>query len=593
MSKKSELPSGWFEVEFGDLFSLPGDDIVDGPFGSNLKASEYVTKGIPIARLQNIDRNQFIPKNTQYVTSEKAEELARHTFVPGDILITKLGDPLGKACLAPTSIEKGVLVADVVRARITHPWVDRRFLCYQINADNIVEQFKDQTKGTTRPRVNLTQIRALKARLCPMPEQIHIVEKLEELLTDLEANVDELTVAQKKLVLHRQSLLNAAVDGSLTAQWRTEHVQRGAPIETASQLLARILSERRTRWETDQLTKFKELGKVPSNNWQDKYPEPTKPDIANLPTLPDSWGWATIDQLANVGTGATPLRSNAAYFYKGTIPWVTSGALNKENVSEASEMITDLALNECRLEIYPVGSLLVAMYGEGKTRGKCSELMIPASINQAIAALVLGPEAQDCKAYLKLFLLNSYEKMREQASGGVQPNLNLQIIKSIALPLPPSDEQNEITLLLARQFEQIERQQNVVRFGIKQSASQRTNVLNSAFSGQLCPQAPNDKPASELLELIRSEREVREKQPKIKKVKKDSSMKSFDVDSLRDWFKNQSDEQISFEELRNAIPRDYETLKDFVFQLLDENNPVIEQEFNQKTGHMSLKRVGV
>ncbi len=75
MSERPDLPCGWIELEFGDLFALPGDDIVDGPFGSNLKASEYVSAGIPIARLQNIDRNRFIAKNIQYVSNEKAEEL--------------------------------------------------------------------------------------------------------------------------------------------------------------------------------------------------------------------------------------------------------------------------------------------------------------------------------------------------------------------------------------------------------------------------------------------------------------------------------------------------------------------------------------
>lgn len=519
MSKKSELPPGWLEVEFGDLFSLPGDDIVDGPFGSNLKASEYVNEGVPIARLQNIDRNQFVAKNTKYVTREKAEELARHTFVPGDILITKLGDPLGKACLAPASIEKGVLVADVVRARITHPWVDRRFLCYQINADNIVEQFKDQTKGTTRPRVNLTKIRALKTRLCPLPEQRHIVEKLEELLTDLDAGVAELMAAQEKLAQHRQSLLKAAVEGVLTAQWRIERARRVGTDETGAQLLARILTERRAGWEAEQLAKFERQDKVPPQGWQGKYPEPVLPDTTDLPTLPEGWVWATIDQLAHVGTGVTPLRSNSAYFYQGTIPWVTSGALNDEMVSNATEMVTNLALSECRLEIYPAGSLLVAMYGEGKTRGKCSELMISATINQAIAALVLEPAAQDCKAYLKLYLLNSYEMMREQASGGVQPNLNLQIIKSIALPLPPVAEQNEISLLLTGQFEQIEKQQNVVEFGIKQSTIQRKNIFKSAFSGKLVPQDFSDEPASVLLGRISVERAARESQPKLRKMK--------------------------------------------------------------------------
>jgi len=133
-------------------------------------------------------------------------------------------------------------------------------------------------------------------------------------------------------------------------------------------------------------------------------------------------------------------------------------------------------------------------------------LLIPATINQAIAALVLEPDAQNCKAYLKAFLLNSYEKMRKQASGGVQPNLNLQIIKSIALPLPPVTEQEAITQVLTQQFEYIQHQQAAVEVALKQSNAQRKNILKAAFSGQLVPQDPQDEPASALLARIRAER---------------------------------------------------------------------------------------
>ena len=85
MSEESALPCGWLDVALGELFIAARDDIVDGPFGSNLKASEYVDSGIPIARLQNITRNLFVTKNIKYVTPAKASELSRHTFVPGDI----------------------------------------------------------------------------------------------------------------------------------------------------------------------------------------------------------------------------------------------------------------------------------------------------------------------------------------------------------------------------------------------------------------------------------------------------------------------------------------------------------------------------
>jgi type I restriction enzyme S subunit len=158
------------------------------------------------------------------------------------------------------------------------------------------------------------------------------------------------------------------------------------------------------------------------------------------------------------------------------------------------------------------------MYGEGKTRGKCSELLIPATINQAIAALVLEGYSENVKAYLKLYLLNSYEKMRTYASGGVQPNLNLQIIKSISIPLPSIDEQTEINKLINLRFENIELQKIAVEVGIKKLINQRKNILRDAFSGKLVNQNIADEPVSILLERIQAQRKAQQSLPKQKRV---------------------------------------------------------------------------
>jgi type I restriction enzyme S subunit len=121
-------------------------------------------------------------------------------------------------------------------------------------------------------------------------EQTRIVAKLEELLSDLDAGVAELKAAQKKLAQYRQSLLKAAVEGALTAEWRAKNT----PTETGAQLLERILTERRARWEAKQLAKFKEQGKTPPKDWQKKYPEPVQPDTTDLPELPEGWVWITL-----------------------------------------------------------------------------------------------------------------------------------------------------------------------------------------------------------------------------------------------------------------------------------------------------------
>lgn len=499
-----KLPLGWENALLADVATL-----IRGVTYKKEVAREVALNGyLPLLRATNITGSALTFEELVYVPKSSISD--EQILQDGDVVIASSSgskEVVGKAGQFHGGEFRGSFGAFCTSIR-PQKNICALYIGYYCQSPNYRKFVSDISAGSN---INNIKSSELAAHLVPVPprnEQTRIVEKLEELLSDLDAGVAELKAAQKKLAQYRQSLLKTAVEGALTAEWRKSAA--AAKAESGADLLARILRERRARWEASQLAKFKAQGKTPPQGWQAKYPEPVAPDTTDLPELPEGWAWATIDQFAQIGTGVTPLRSKAAYFKDGTIPWVTSGALNDETVLAANERVTELALKECRLEIYPAGALLVAMYGEGKTRGKCSELAIAATINQAIAAIVLEPEAQNCKAYLKAFLLNSYERMREQASGGVQPNLNLQIVKSILVPLPPVVEQREISRLLQQQFEQLEQQQQAVHVALRQSSAQRKNILETAFSGQLVPQDPTDEPASVLLDRIRAERANRQ-----------------------------------------------------------------------------------
>ena len=238
--------------------------------------------------------------------------------------------------------------------------------------------------------------------------------------------------------------------------------------------------------------------------------------------LPEGWAWSRIKNIASIGTGATPLKSNTEYYVGGKISWITSAATCDNIIKSATDYITELAVQETNCQIYPVGTLVVAMYGEGKTRGQISELGIAACTNQACAAIQVWGGNAGVSQLVKMFFSYNYENIRMKAKGGQQPNLNQSIIAETLIPIPP---ENEIMRLLDFSHTCLNEIQVITENKERtfQLANQaRTKILDLAIRGKLVPQDPNDEPASVLLERIRAEKEELIKQGKIKRDKKES-----------------------------------------------------------------------
>ena len=199
----------------------------------------------------------------------------------------------------------------------------------------------------------------------------------------------------------------------------------------------------------------------------------------------EGWQWVKLGDIADVGTGVTPLRTNKSFWENGTIPWITSGALNDDNVTKSKEFITQTALKETSLKIYPKHTLLIALYGEGKTRGKCSELLFESTTNQAIAGIKLKNEFSESRKFLKLFLLKKYQDLRILASGGVQPNLNLSLIKNTELPFPPLSTQQKIVTEIESRLSVCDKLEETLKVSLAQCETLRQSLLKRAFEGRL------------------------------------------------------------------------------------------------------------
>ena len=382
---------------------------------------------------------------------------------------------------------------------------------------------EELASGTT-----FLEISGTKAALIPFPlasaaEQTRIVAKLEELLSDLDAGVAELKAAQKKLGQYRQSLLKAAVEGALTADWRSKH----KPLETGAQLLERILTERRARWEAKQGAKFAEQNKAPPKDWQKKYHEPVQPDTTDLPELPAGWVWASVDQCSLNESAITdgPFGSNLkSSHYQESGPRV----IRLQNIGEgvfydAKSHILDSHYAELLKHSVQEGDLVIAMLGEILPRA----CIIPAGVAPAIV------KADCARVRVNEFLIKPSILMSQLNSKPVRdavvrfvkgigrPRVNLGHLRAIPIALCSIAEQLQMEALLSDAQQSINRQNDALELAFKQATAQRQNILRAAFAGQLVPQNPNDEPASVLLERIRAERLERDtmKKPLGRKVK--------------------------------------------------------------------------
>lgn len=146
--------------------------------------------------------------------------------------------------------------------------------------------------------------------------------------------------------------------------------------------------------------------------------------------------------LTTVTSGGTPSRDNPA-FWNGDIPWIKTGELIDGDIAGAEECITQSAVENCSAKLFPPNTVLIALYGQGQTRGRTGRLLISATTNQACCAILPRPEKFEPR-FIQYWLRSLYLELREQSHGGAQPNWNGAMIKALTVALPPLPEQRKI-----------------------------------------------------------------------------------------------------------------------------------------------------
>lgn len=498
----SELPKGWIEAPLSNCATVE--------MGQSPDSTTYNTEGVGLPFFQG--KAEF---QATYPEIRKWCSIPTKVVETGDILLS-IRAPVGPTNIAP---QKSCIGRGLAGIRAENG-IDQSYLYYLFK--KIEPWLSEQGTGSTFSAISGQFVRDLSIPIAPRGEQTRIVAKLEELLSDLDAGVAELKAAQRKLAQYRQSLLKAAVEGALTADWRAAN----QPKETGAQLLERILTERRARWEAKQLEKFAEQGKTPPKDWQKKYPEPVKPDISDLPELPEGWVWASVDQLTLEQRYGSSSKTNED---ASGIPVLRMGNIQDGQLDYGNLKYLPAEHEEFPALLLEDGDILFNRTNSPELVGKTAVYRSEISPCSYASYLISVRLSRDYLPELASAYINSSYGRHWVKSVVVQQvgqaNVNGTKLSALAVPLPPKREQSEIVKTMALQLTSAFEQEKLLGLSLKQSAAQRQNILRAAFAGELVPQDPRDEPASVLLERIRAERAAAASNQKPRAAKKPASTK--------------------------------------------------------------------
>ncbi|MFE8663163.1 restriction endonuclease subunit S [Serratia nevei] len=416
------------------------------------KTPQKTNFGIPLITAKNI-RNGFIKAEPREYISEADYDNWMTRGIPnhGDIVITTEA-PLGNVALLHTR-EKIALAQRVICIQSVNSHMNC-YIHYALRSPAFQKELTSNATGTTVSGIKASTLKKLGLPIPPLAEQKVIAEKLDTLLAQVDSTKARLEKIPQILKRFRQAVLTVAMSGELTEEWRK-----------------------------------------------------------NNSILFSSWVNSNIGELAQVATGKTPKRTEVKYWENGSIPWLTSSSTGENYTEVAEQFITPIALKECTLKIFSPGTLLLAMYGEGKTRGQVTELKINAACNQACAAIICDKERIDLK-FLKMRLIENYQETRKAAAGGNQPNLNLNKVREIPVIVPQLPEQAEIVRRVEQLFAYADTIEKQVNNALARVNSLTQSILAKAFRGELTAQWRAENPdlisgensAAALLEKIKVER---------------------------------------------------------------------------------------
>jgi type I restriction enzyme, S subunit len=454
----SELPRGWAEATLGEIAPLT--------YGKALvEKSRDIEGKVPV-----LGSSGRIGLHSQALTDRETVIIGRKGNV-GAVF----------HCAEPCWVIDTAYFVD------TAQWFNWRFLFHLLSHKALA----NLDRSTAIPGLSRDDYNKVRVQVAPLGEQDRIADEIEKQFTRLDAATTALKRVQANLKRYRASVLKAACEGRLVPTEAELARKEGRDYEPADKLLQRILRERRARWEADALAKMIASGKRPTDDhWRQKYKEPSAPDTANLPPLPEGWCWASIEQVSEcLDSQRVPVNREERARRGGDVPYYGANG----RVGWIDEYLFDEPLVLVVEDETFVGREIPFSY---LIRGK-SWVNNHAHILRAIEGLRIE--------YLNYSL--AYYPFTPLTTGSTgRRKLTQKALAEAQYALPPMAEQARIVSEIERLLSVDDAMLQSIKANATRIERLRQSVLTSAFTGQLIPQDPTDEPASALLERIRAER---------------------------------------------------------------------------------------
>jgi type I restriction enzyme S subunit len=371
--------------------------------------------------------------------------------------------------------------------------VDPKYLSYFLNQYSFM-RFASRLNAGDRPRVKFEQLAPHEFPLAPLNEQRRIVARIEEHLTRLDAGVAALKRAQANLKRYKASVLKAACEGRLVPTEAELARAEGRSYEPASELLQRILAERRAKWKTDLQTKSKAPSKIVCE-------EPQQPEAIH--NLPDGWCWTNLDQLKEFSLYGPRFSSNDyTQFGRLVLRTTDINESGKVNLTSAPK----LALGDEEFQRYrcKIGDLLITRTGSLGTAAVFNDDVEAIPGAYLIQYRLQAPFTTSWYVYYLIKSPRGQRHLIGKGAGVGRPNLNAPTLDMLPISLPPLAEQTRIVNEIESRLSVVYAIESTIKSNLARSNRLRQSILKRAFSGQLVPHDPNDEPASALLERLRA-----------------------------------------------------------------------------------------